>query len=100
MNFTDSTCNPSRFAAEPFNEDGEAVFHAVRDSIKKNRVDVNDVIVYYSSDRIISPADLAVTVIGTKSYVYRRNGSPPPPERSDITQIEQPLVLRGRPRLK
>ena len=86
---TSSSCNPPRFAVEPFNEEGEALFRAVRRSLKKAGVDVVRLFVHYSSDGIISSADLALdTVIGTKSYVYSRDGTPPSSLRSYITRLD------------
>ena len=88
-NFTSSTCNLSRLTPEPFNEEGEALFRAVRRSLKKAGVDVVLLFTHYSSDGIISSVELAVdTVIGTKSYVYSRDGTPPSPFRSYITKLD------------
>ena len=87
-NFTNSTCNPSRFAAEPFNEEGEALFRAVRRSIKKAGVDVRIIHIYYSRDGIIRSAELALhTLFGSDSYVDRRDGTPFPPDYCEVTRL-------------
>ena len=87
-NFTSSTCNPSRFAAEPFNEEGEALFRAVRRSIKKAGLDVRNIHINYSRDGIIRSAELVLdTLFGSDSYVYDRDGTPFPPDYCEVTRL-------------